>query len=88
MGCGTLEEVLPILSRAVYQIVSVLKPSQQSQTKPEPHQVGVTLQFKQKALEMPRNQKPSGKNAPQNGKVMPRNQKQLASMPHATFQSY
>ena len=68
--------------------MSMLKPRQQNQTKLEPHQLGVTLQFKQKALEMPRNQKPSGKNAPQNGKVMLRNQNQLALMPHVTSQAY
>ena len=37
--------------------------NQQNQTKPEPHQPGVTLQIKQKAKkEMPRNQKAKGIN--------------------------
>ena len=70
--CGTLQWVISTLAWTVCTSCLCTQTKSTNQTKPELHQPEVTLQMKQK---MTRNQKTSGKSAPQNGKVMPRNQK-------------
>ena len=54
VGCGNLRgNASHISSSSLYQMSRVLKPNQQNQTKPEPHQLGVTLQIKQNAKRYP-----------------------------------
>ena len=67
--CGTLEWAIPIWIQAVCTRYLC------TQTKPELHQPGVTLQMKQKAKRCPEIKSQVAGVPPKDGKVTPRNQK-------------
>ena len=73
--CGTLKLAIPILTHAVCTrcLCTQTKPTKPNLTRTSPAKNPTPDETKVK--EMPRNQKPSGKSAPKNGKVMPRTQK-------------
>ena len=86
VGCGNLEEALAILAQAVctrcpHTQTKVTKPNSPNQTKPELHQLEVTLQIKQTAKTCPEIKSQIARLSPKDGKVMLRNQSQMAKIP-------
>ena len=78
VGCGTLDEALAILAQAVcikclHSQTKVTKPNSPNQTKPELHQLEVTLQIKQMAKTCPEIKSQIARLSPKGGKVMLRN---------------